>query len=223
LLHPPFDLHVLGTPPAFILSQDQTLRINITFSGANYGKKTTTYCLLITLQLLRCHCLRGRILPASISIVKGLFKLCLTIFLATKIRCLPGTFSASANAAVNIGLFRCRSFWTGLKDVFHFVTGLSLRRNPFRLTDSDSTRFPVFVKGFFTHNLADAPLRFRVCFDIGSSLLQVLLIGFSLICFREISCFSNAAGWIIPLYTTLSRDSEPDFRPIWNQFPVLNV
>ena len=26
LLHPPFDLHGLGTPPAFILSQDQTLR-----------------------------------------------------------------------------------------------------------------------------------------------------------------------------------------------------
>ena len=26
-LLPPFDLHVLGTPPAFILSQDQTLRI----------------------------------------------------------------------------------------------------------------------------------------------------------------------------------------------------
>ena len=24
--NPPFDLHVLGTPPAFILSQDQTLR-----------------------------------------------------------------------------------------------------------------------------------------------------------------------------------------------------
>ena len=24
----PFDLHVLGTPPAFILSQDQTLRIS---------------------------------------------------------------------------------------------------------------------------------------------------------------------------------------------------
>ena len=24
----PFDLHVLGTPPAFILSQDQTLRLN---------------------------------------------------------------------------------------------------------------------------------------------------------------------------------------------------
>ena len=25
----PFDLHVLGTPPAFILSQDQTLRLNL--------------------------------------------------------------------------------------------------------------------------------------------------------------------------------------------------
>ncbi len=27
-LPPPFDLHVLGTPPAFILSQDQTLHQN---------------------------------------------------------------------------------------------------------------------------------------------------------------------------------------------------
>ena len=27
--HSPFDLHVLGTPPAFILSQDQTLYKNI--------------------------------------------------------------------------------------------------------------------------------------------------------------------------------------------------
>ena len=33
----PFDLHVLGTPPAFILSQDQTLRKNIAFSGVGYG------------------------------------------------------------------------------------------------------------------------------------------------------------------------------------------
>lgn len=27
----PFDLHVLGTPPAFILSQDQTLRFIFNF------------------------------------------------------------------------------------------------------------------------------------------------------------------------------------------------
>ena len=26
----PFDLHVLGTPPAFVLSQDQTLKFNLT-------------------------------------------------------------------------------------------------------------------------------------------------------------------------------------------------
>ena len=29
----PFDLHVLGTPPAFILSQDQTLILNVTASS----------------------------------------------------------------------------------------------------------------------------------------------------------------------------------------------
>ena len=27
--HTPFDLHVLGTPPAFVLSQDQTLEFNL--------------------------------------------------------------------------------------------------------------------------------------------------------------------------------------------------
>ena len=32
LLLSPFDLHVLSTPPAFILSQDQTLRKNFCFS-----------------------------------------------------------------------------------------------------------------------------------------------------------------------------------------------
>ena len=29
----PFDLHVLGTPPAFVLSQDQTLRQNLNPEG----------------------------------------------------------------------------------------------------------------------------------------------------------------------------------------------
>ena len=41
MLQPPFDLHVLGTPPAFILSQDQTLRKKfLTFSGVRYGLLT---------------------------------------------------------------------------------------------------------------------------------------------------------------------------------------
>ena len=29
ILHPPLDLHVLGTPPAFVLSQDQTLKLKV--------------------------------------------------------------------------------------------------------------------------------------------------------------------------------------------------
>jgi hypothetical protein len=28
----PFDLHVLGMPPAFVLSQDQTLKFNLDFT-----------------------------------------------------------------------------------------------------------------------------------------------------------------------------------------------
>ena len=38
----PFDLHVLGTPPAFVLSQDQTL---------NNGINTTLMAVLIILSL----------------------------------------------------------------------------------------------------------------------------------------------------------------------------
>ena len=37
MLNSPRDLHVLGTPPAFILSQDQTLRKNLSpYSGVSY-------------------------------------------------------------------------------------------------------------------------------------------------------------------------------------------
>lgn len=32
----PFDLHALGTPPAFILSQDQTLRKKFTLASVYY-------------------------------------------------------------------------------------------------------------------------------------------------------------------------------------------
>jgi hypothetical protein len=51
-----FDLHVLGTPPAFILSQDQTLRTVL--CGRNHFRTDVDPCssrdLPITLQLLRC-------------------------------------------------------------------------------------------------------------------------------------------------------------------------
>ena len=53
-----FDLHVLGTPPAFILSQDQTLR-KVSSSNLSGCLRflTLTQCLLdlpATLQLLKC-------------------------------------------------------------------------------------------------------------------------------------------------------------------------
>ena len=58
LRDPPFDLHVLSTPPAFILSQDQTLRKkNLSlFRAFDYGVKQTTGVVVflpITFQLLR--------------------------------------------------------------------------------------------------------------------------------------------------------------------------
>ena len=54
LLLSPFDLHVLSTPPAFILSQDQTLRIIFfTFSGVSYGfyylKRQGIVCFFLSL------------------------------------------------------------------------------------------------------------------------------------------------------------------------------
>jgi hypothetical protein len=53
----PFDLHVLGTPPAFILSQDQTLRKII------YGIELTKFPIFpITFQLLKCFPHRYKII-----------------------------------------------------------------------------------------------------------------------------------------------------------------
>ena len=47
----PFDLHVLGTPPAFILSQDRTL-INILFNFL-FNLMVQNYCLTIYSYLLQ--------------------------------------------------------------------------------------------------------------------------------------------------------------------------
>src|SRR5215204_3083963 len=61
----PFDLHVLGTPPAFILSQDQTLHRNcqshpsFTLSGSKWHVPPTIsqqiVTLLTTLRLSTCR------------------------------------------------------------------------------------------------------------------------------------------------------------------------
>ena len=56
LLHP-FDLHVLGTPPAFILSQDQTLRrISSTFYRRFFFASIRRNCLVCFLFLLLLNC-----------------------------------------------------------------------------------------------------------------------------------------------------------------------
>ena len=61
----PFDLHVLSTPPAFILSQDQTLEI---YCFDPDHDKPGLSCILLTVRLVRI----SPILPFSESI---LFKL----------------------------------------------------------------------------------------------------------------------------------------------------
>ena len=58
-LRTPFDLHVLGTPPAFILSQDQTLHnIREFLTSCDVVSFFSSYSFLtslpVTLQLLRC-------------------------------------------------------------------------------------------------------------------------------------------------------------------------
>ena len=47
VLLPPFDLHVLGTPPAFVLSQDQTLSSNL--SMPNCCQLNTFFTILTVL------------------------------------------------------------------------------------------------------------------------------------------------------------------------------
>ena len=72
----PFDLHVLSTPPAFILSQDQTLRKNVTLTGVSYGfiKNDRVVVFPITFQLLRCRQPSGRYLTRYWLACQGLLE-----------------------------------------------------------------------------------------------------------------------------------------------------
>ena len=60
----PFDLHVLGTPPAFVLSQDQTLQFDVpvsskTLTQINYGYYTRNHLTAIWLSKTKsCRLLR---------------------------------------------------------------------------------------------------------------------------------------------------------------------
>ena len=56
----PFDLHVLGTPPAFVLSQDQTLHKNFIYGAL------LALCLSIGITVLRTSLFKGMV-PAHLA------------------------------------------------------------------------------------------------------------------------------------------------------------
>ncbi len=89
-----FDLHVLGTPLAFILSQDQTLRKTspLTRRKLRINDWIDRVLLPITLQLLRCFLFiteAGCILPTLLNPVKDFGEKIADVFLATSARQLP--------------------------------------------------------------------------------------------------------------------------------------
>ena len=98
-------------PPAFILSQDQTLRKNYHLAVIVYGTQRTWAHLPFTLQLLKfCHSFRDRILLAEPGIVKGqeaktdVFP---PLAWITPVHCLsfPGLRPCRRNSVVNVLLY----------------------------------------------------------------------------------------------------------------------
>ena len=69
---PPFDLHVLSTPPAFILSQDQTLDLNFDLVKINLG------CFNL---LLLCFLVRVVHVPLNFFLF-GLIQGCIAVYLS---------------------------------------------------------------------------------------------------------------------------------------------
>ena len=69
----PFDLHVLGLPLAFILSQDQTLRCNIAFLKfiLNLGFRFRSLCVPFPVSASRLHDRRGPFSCAGLKLSKN--------------------------------------------------------------------------------------------------------------------------------------------------------
>ena len=121
-----FDLHVLGTPPAFILSQDQTLHCP-SISSDNFGLFSSFFCFLFIskLSLTLCFILSCSvfnvlslvslvecpfILPSSLPFVKlflvlFLFFLSFTLFLPLYQRFLSNSFFTFFSSLSNILCF----------------------------------------------------------------------------------------------------------------------
>ena len=121
-----FDLHVLGTPPAFILSQDQTLHCP-SISSDNFGLFSSFFCFLFIskLSLTLCFILSCSvfnvlslvslvecpfILPSSLPFVKLFlvlfyFFLFFTLFLPLYQRFLSNSFFTFFSSLSNILCF----------------------------------------------------------------------------------------------------------------------
>ena len=100
----PLDLHVLGTPPAFVLSQDQTLAFNpLSLTGlTGQVQLIRNYCLLFALFLFcivfKVQCSPLRLVAARVSLV-----------IISKIRRNVNTFSTLFSAFFEVFTF---SEWT---------------------------------------------------------------------------------------------------------------
>jgi hypothetical protein len=137
-------LHVLGTPPAFILSQDQTLRIIfITISGVSFLRwyfSTGLFLLPITLQLLKFR-FGGFILPDTPPLVK--------LFPATPQFLVLGEKLPMHHffRSLHRPLASTVSLWLGLKDLY-FVVLIAYFSISFLLRGLYFTTFLYPVKGF---------------------------------------------------------------------------
>ena len=120
-----FDLHVLGTPPAFILSQDQTLHCP-SISSDNFGlfssflflKLKLTLCFILSCSVFNVLSLVSLvecpfILPSSLPFVK----LFLVLFLFFS---LFSSFSAFISTFFPLIFFYC--FFLFLVYILHFIS-----------------------------------------------------------------------------------------------------
>jgi hypothetical protein len=186
-------LHVLSTPPAFILSQDQTLR-NITPFGVKVAEiillhETTGHRLPITLQLLRfCELPRARFYFRSYPLSRG------------------GDKIADDPLQDVIGLSQCLLSGVTLKLTAYLICYRSAG-----FSEISNALGTLIVPTHFTRVKGDSKnqaLLFTIRSDLNVGLLVgSLVIGFSKICFfeRDPALTFTQRGEIIPPAYHLSR------------------
>ena len=100
----PFDLHVLGTPPAFILSQDRTLMFlsgfgllsGFFFQSVQFDILCFT-CFWVGLPLLIGSALSSRFLSTVSRGLSGIFQVCIAVYLSRCSSCSQLSLSAGVS------------------------------------------------------------------------------------------------------------------------------